>query len=58
MGLSPRIVPVTPSRWDDLAEVMGSCSYGRKCWCAYWYLPNAEFKAGWAMPTARRSRRW
>src|SRR3569623_1773048 len=25
---------------------MGSCSYGRKCWCAYWYLPNAEYKAG------------
>jgi len=47
MGSSPRIVPVTPSRWPDLVEVMGSCSYGRKCWCAYWYLPNAEFKAGW-----------
>jgi GNAT superfamily N-acetyltransferase len=41
------IVPVTPKRWDDLVEVMGSCSYGRKCWCAYWYLPHAEFKAGW-----------
>lgn len=41
------IVPVTPKRWDDLVEVMGSCSYGRKCWCAYWYLPNAQFKAGW-----------
>ena len=47
MGSSPRIVPVTPGRWDDLVEVMGSCSYGRKCWCAYWYLPNAEYKAGW-----------
>jgi len=47
MGLSPRIVPVTPGRWEDLAEVMNSCSYGRKCWCAYWYLPNAQFKAGW-----------
>lgn len=43
----PMIVPVTPGRWDDLASVMASCSYGRKCWCAYWYLPNAEFKAGW-----------
>jgi GNAT superfamily N-acetyltransferase len=41
------IVPVTPDRWDDLVAVMGSCSYARKCWCAYWYLPNAEYKAGW-----------
>jgi GNAT superfamily N-acetyltransferase len=41
------IVPVTRKRWDDLVLVMSGCSYGRKCWCAYWYLPNAEFKAGW-----------
>src|SRR3569623_327465 len=41
------IVPVTRERWDDLVTVMGDCSYARKCWCAYWYLPNAEFKAGW-----------
>lgn len=26
---------------------MGDCSYARKCWCAYWYLPNKDFKAGW-----------
>lgn len=41
------IVPVTRARWDDLVTVMSGCSYGRKCWCAYWYLPNAAFKAGW-----------
>ncbi|OJX50539.1 GNAT family N-acetyltransferase [Devosia sp. 66-22] len=41
------IQPVTPARWDDLVLVMGGCSYGRKCWCAYWYLPNADYKAGW-----------
>lgn len=41
------IVPVTPQRWDDLALVMAECSYARKCWCAYWYLPNAQYKAGW-----------
>jgi hypothetical protein len=40
-------VPVTPERWGDLVAIMGQCSYGRKCWCAYWYLPNAEYKAGW-----------
>jgi GNAT superfamily N-acetyltransferase len=41
------VVPVTRERWDDLVSVMGDCSSARKCWCAYWYLPNAEFKAGW-----------
>ena len=41
------IVPVTAARWDDLLLVMAGCSVARKCWCAYWYLPNAEFKAGW-----------
>lgn len=41
------IVPVTPARWPDLVTVMSGCSYARKCWCAYWYLPNAEYKAGW-----------
>jgi GNAT superfamily N-acetyltransferase len=44
---APDIVPVTAKRWADLVAIMQSCSYGRKCWCAYWYLPNAEFKAGW-----------
>jgi GNAT superfamily N-acetyltransferase len=43
----PEIVPVTRQRWDDLVAVMGQCNYGRKCWCAYWYLPNADYKAGW-----------
>jgi GNAT superfamily N-acetyltransferase len=45
--MNSRILPVTPGRWADLVEVMGSCSNGRHCWCAYWYLPNAEYKAGW-----------
>jgi GNAT superfamily N-acetyltransferase len=47
MALVPQIEPVTPERWDDLVAVMSTCSYGRKCWCAYWYLPNKDFKAGW-----------
>lgn len=47
MASEAEIVPVTARRWDDLVAVMGTCSYARKCWCAYWYLPNADFKAGW-----------
>ena len=41
------IAPATPDRLDDLATVMAGCADGRKCWCAYWYLPNRAYKAGW-----------
>ena len=41
------IVPVTRKLWDDLVLVMGDCSVARKCWCAYWYASNADYKAGW-----------
>ena len=48
-GVSPGIEfhPARPERLDDVMAVFGDCSYGRKCWCAYWYLPNREFKANW-----------
>lgn len=39
--------PATAGRWKDLETVFEDCSYARKCWCAYWYLPNRDFKAGW-----------
>ena len=44
--------PVTADRWDDLVAVMEGCSYARKCWCAYWYLPNKDYKAGWGEANA------
>ncbi len=37
----------TPERWPDVEAAMRGCSYARKCWCAYWYLPNRDYKAGW-----------
>lgn len=37
--------PATAERLDDVLAVFGDCSYGRKCWCAYWYLPNRDYKA-------------
>jgi hypothetical protein len=37
--------PVTPSRWDDLVTAMEGCGYGKSCWCAFWYLPRAIYKA-------------
>lgn len=42
-----RAHPATSDRWPDVECVMQDCANGRKCWCAYWYLPNADFKAGW-----------
>lgn len=44
--------PATAGRWDDLEAAMRGCSYARKCWCAYWYLPNADYRAGWGEANA------
>jgi GNAT superfamily N-acetyltransferase len=41
-----------PETWHDVEAVFMDCGDGRKCWCAYWYLPNKDFKAGWG--TANR----
>ena len=38
--------PATPERWADIAAVIGACGDARHCWCAYWYLPNAAYRAG------------
>ncbi|MFZ1814111.1 MAG: GNAT family N-acetyltransferase [Rhizobiaceae bacterium] len=32
---------------EDVAAIFSDCSYARKCWCAYWYKPNRDYKAGW-----------
>jgi GNAT superfamily N-acetyltransferase len=47
MTVPPRIEAATAERWDDLVSVFADCGDARKCWCAFWYLPNREFKAGW-----------
>lgn len=41
------IRPATPDRWPDVETVFGDCADARRCWCAYWYLPNRDFRAGW-----------
>lgn len=41
------IHPATPARWPDVEAVFHDCADARRCWCAYWYLPNRDFKAGW-----------
>jgi GNAT superfamily N-acetyltransferase len=39
--------PATPDRWPDVRTVFEDSGDARKCWCAFWFLPNREFKAGW-----------
>lgn len=41
------IRPATAARWPDVEAVMRDCADAGRCWCAYWYLPNRDFKAGW-----------
>ncbi len=69
MGAKVTIRPATPGRWPDVEAVLRDCADAARCWCAYWYLPNRDFKAGWgeanrqlladrvaARPRARRAR--
>src|SRR5699024_2752284 len=46
-GAEVTICAATPERWPDVEAVFGDCAGARRCWCAYWYLPNRAFKAGW-----------
>ncbi|EJT03847.1 GNAT family N-acetyltransferase [Rhizobium sp. CCGE 510] len=40
-------VPATADRLTDIEAVFDDCAGGRNCHCAYWYLANADYKAGW-----------
>ncbi|MBY5332409.1 GNAT family N-acetyltransferase [Rhizobium leguminosarum] len=39
--------PATTDRLTDIEAVFDDCADGRNCRCAYWYRPNADYKAGW-----------
>jgi GNAT superfamily N-acetyltransferase len=41
------IHPASPGRWPDVETVFRDCADAGRCWCAFWYLPNRDFKAGW-----------
>jgi GNAT superfamily N-acetyltransferase len=47
MSAEVTIRPATSGRWPDVETVFSDCADARRCWCAYWYLPNRDFKAGW-----------
>jgi GNAT superfamily N-acetyltransferase len=40
-GLDVR--PVTPERWDDLAELAGERGFTSGCWCMWWRVTSKEF---------------
>jgi hypothetical protein len=46
---APEVVvrPAMPADWPDVETVFRDCADAGRCWCAYWYLPNRDFKAGW-----------
>ena len=39
--------PASAARWADVAEVIGNCAVANRCWCAFWYLSNTDYKNGW-----------
>jgi len=41
------IHPAAPDRWPDLESIFAGRGDPGKCWCAYWYLSNKAFRAGW-----------
>ena len=41
------IHPATPDRWSDIGTVFEGPGDAGKCWCAFWYASNKDFRAGW-----------
>lgn len=39
------VVPLTPDRWDALAALFSEGGDPRFCWCMFWRLPSAGFRA-------------
>ena len=45
--------PLTPDRLADADAVFNDCGDASKCWYAYWYRSNADFRAGWGEQNLR-----
>ncbi len=41
-----RIAPITPARFPDLERLFGPNGASCGCWCMWWRLPTARFRAG------------
>jgi GNAT superfamily N-acetyltransferase len=44
--MTDEIVPATPDRLDDLAELFGSSAAANRCWCMNFILPRRELMDG------------
>lgn len=40
-----QVFPATAERWADLEQLFGKTGASAGCWCMWWRLPRAEFKA-------------
>ncbi len=40
------VAPAAAERLADIAAVIGACGDARRCWCAWWYRTNADYRAG------------
>ena len=43
--LKPTIHPLTASRWADFAKLFGQKGACAGCWCMWWRLPRAQWRA-------------
>jgi GNAT superfamily N-acetyltransferase len=50
--------PLTPDRWPDLVTLFGTRGACAGCWCTWWRLSTAEFRAGQGDGNRRRQERY
>jgi GNAT superfamily N-acetyltransferase len=43
-GVSLEVLPVTPDRWDDVADLAGERGFTSGCWCMWWRVTSKEFE--------------
>jgi GNAT superfamily N-acetyltransferase len=42
--VSLEVLPVTPDRWDDVADLAGERGFTSGCWCMWWRVTSKEFE--------------
>ncbi len=57
MPMKITIQPATPERWDDLARLFGPTGACAGCWCMFFRMPRAEWRAGQGASNRRALRR-
>jgi len=57
-GSTLRILPLTPERFPDLERLFGTNGASCGCWCMWWRLSTAEFRAAGGDGNRRALRRY